>query len=261
MDESFLTGEPFIISKGPGTKVLSGAVNGEAPLRVRATRLAADSRFAQIVRVMQDAEQRRPALRRIGDQLGAWYTPAAITVAGLAWYASGDPLRFLSVVVIATPCPLLIAIPVAIIGAISTAAAGASSCAIPRPSSSSRVPHDDPRQDRHPHRRTTGRERRSLRAAVRARSGVCRWSPRWSNTAVIPWRRRIVRAAAAAGYPLPHVEWIREEPGVGLRAKIGSTDRADHEPRPSSATGRTLPPTAPTGLECVVMIDGCYAAC
>ena len=85
-------------------------------------RSPADSRYAQIMRVMQEAEQRRPNLRRIGDQLGAWYTPLALTVAALAWWASGDPVRFLSVVVIATPCPLLIAIPVAIIGAISTAA-------------------------------------------------------------------------------------------------------------------------------------------
>ena len=173
MDESFLTGEPFIISKGPGTKVLSGAVNGEAPLRVRATRLAADSRFAQIVRVMQDAEQRRPALRRIGDQLGAWYTPAAITVAGLAWYASGDPLRFLSVVVIATPCPLSDRDP----GRdhrrdLHGRAPGRHRARSGGPRAARAVPHDDPRQDRHAHRRTTGRERRSLRAAVRARSGV-----------------------------------------------------------------------------------------
>src|SRR5579859_1198864 len=122
MDESYLTGEPFTISKGPGSHVLSGAVNGEASLVIRATRIAADSRYAQITRVMREAEQRRPALRRIGDQLGALYTPLALLVAVGAWWATGNPIRFLSVVVVATPCPLLIAIPVAIIGAISRAA-------------------------------------------------------------------------------------------------------------------------------------------
>ena len=122
MDESYLTGEPFSISKGPGAMVLSGSVNGESSLEVRTTKVAADSRYARIMRVMQEAEQRRPNLRRIGDQLGAWYTPLALALAGLAWWWSGDPIRFLSVVVVATPCPLLIAIPVAIIGAISTAA-------------------------------------------------------------------------------------------------------------------------------------------
>src|SRR4029453_11660859 len=122
MDESYLTGEPFTMSKGPGTPVFSGSINGDASLTIRATRTAADSRYAQIMQVMQDAEQRRPTLRRIGDQLGSGYTPLALAIAGLAWYASGDAIRFLSVVVVATPCPLLIAIPVAIIGAISTAA-------------------------------------------------------------------------------------------------------------------------------------------
>ena len=72
MDESYLTGEPFQISKGPGAAVLSGAINGDAALVVRATKVAADSRYARIMQVMQEAEQRRPALRRLGDQLGAW---------------------------------------------------------------------------------------------------------------------------------------------------------------------------------------------
>jgi P-type E1-E2 ATPase len=122
MDESFLTGEPFSVHKGPGSRVLSGARNSDSGLVIRATRTAADSRYAQIVKVMRDAEQHRPQLRRIGDQIGAWYTPFALAVALLAWWISGSPLRFLSVVVIATPCPVLIGIPVAIIGAVSTAA-------------------------------------------------------------------------------------------------------------------------------------------
>jgi P-type E1-E2 ATPase len=68
------------------------------------------------------AEQNRPRLRRLGDQLGAIYTPVAVTIALIAWIMTGDPVRFLAVLVVATPCPLLIAIPVAIIGAISLCA-------------------------------------------------------------------------------------------------------------------------------------------
>ena len=75
MDESYLTGEPFTVPKSPGTRVLSGAVNGDSPLTIRASRVSADSRFAQIMQVMQQAEQRRPVLRRIGDQLGAGTRP------------------------------------------------------------------------------------------------------------------------------------------------------------------------------------------
>lgn len=122
MEESYLTGEPFKIKKLPGSGVLSGAINGDSPLTIIVDRLSADSRYAQIVKVMEAAEKDRPQLRRIGDRLGAWYTIVALTMALFAWLISSDPVRFLSVLVIATPCPLLIAIPVAIIGAISQAA-------------------------------------------------------------------------------------------------------------------------------------------
>lgn len=122
MDESFLTGEPYTMSKAPGAEVISGAVNGEHALTIEATRPAADSRYARIMKVMRETEQRRPRMRRMGDTLGAWYTPLAVSIALAAWLVSGDPVRFLAVLVVATPCPLLIAIPTAIIGAISLAA-------------------------------------------------------------------------------------------------------------------------------------------
>ncbi len=122
MDESYLTGEPFLISKAPGSEVLSGSINGPSSLTIKATRLAQDSRYAKIMQVMSESEQKRPRMRRLADQLGAWYTPLAVLIAILAWLASGDAVRFLAVLVIATPCPLLIAIPVAIIGSISLCA-------------------------------------------------------------------------------------------------------------------------------------------
>jgi len=122
MDESYLTGEPYQMSKTPGSTVLSGALNGETALTLRADKLAVDSRYAKIMEVMRASEQRRPRLRRLGDQLGALYTPLAVAIAGLAWAVTGLPIRFLAVLVVATPCPLLIAIPVAIIGSISLSA-------------------------------------------------------------------------------------------------------------------------------------------
>lgn len=122
MDESYLTGEPFMIDKAPGSEVISGAINGDANLTIRATKLAQDSRYSQILHVMTETEQKRPHIRRLADKLGAWYTPIAIVIAVFAWMISGDPVRFLAVLVIATPCPLLIAIPVAIIGSISLCA-------------------------------------------------------------------------------------------------------------------------------------------
>ncbi len=122
MNESYLTGEPYLLPKAPGSTVLSGAINGDGALTVQAEKTAIDSRYAKIMQVMRDSEQRRPQLRRLGDQIGAVYTPLAIVIAVLAWAWSGDALRFLGVLVIATPCPLLIAIPVAIIGSVSLAA-------------------------------------------------------------------------------------------------------------------------------------------
>ncbi len=122
MDESYLTGEPFQITKTSGSAVISGAINGESALTIRATRPARDSRYAKIMEVMRESEEKRPKLRRLGDQVGAIYTPVAVVIAIIAWAASGEAVRFLAVLVIATPCPLLIAIPVAIIGSISLCA-------------------------------------------------------------------------------------------------------------------------------------------
>ncbi len=122
MDESYLTGEPYVITKSLGSAVLSGAINGEDALVVQATKTAADSRYSQIVGILAEAEQNRPRMRRMADRLGAWYTVLALAMGILGWVISGDPERFLAVMVIATPCPLLIAVPVAIVGGISLSA-------------------------------------------------------------------------------------------------------------------------------------------
>ncbi len=122
MDESYLSGEPYQVPKSVGSSVMSGAINGLTVIKIRVTHRAADSRYAKIMQVMQDSAQRKPNLRRLGDLLGAWYTPVALIIALLAWWLSGDVIRFLAVLVVATPCPLLLGIPIAVIGTISLAA-------------------------------------------------------------------------------------------------------------------------------------------
>lgn len=122
MDESFLTGEPYQVQKAPGSSVISGAMNGESVLLIRATVLPVDSRYQKIAQVIESQASKHVPMKRLGDMLGAWYTPFALFIALIAWFFSGDAHRFLSVIVIATPCPLLIAIPIALIGAISSAA-------------------------------------------------------------------------------------------------------------------------------------------
>lgn len=122
MDESFLTGEPYQVEKAPGVTVISGAKNGPALLEIEVQRRPQDSRYAQIMKVLAESEMRKPKARRLGDRIGAWYSPMALVFALLAWYFTGDSQRFLAVIVVATPCPLLIAIPVALIGSIARAA-------------------------------------------------------------------------------------------------------------------------------------------
>lgn len=256
MDESYLTGEPFTISKGPGTDVLSGALNGDSSLVIRATKVAADSRYAQIMRVMQDAEQRRPNLRRIGDRLGAWYTPIAVGVAALAWWRNGDPIRFLSVVVVATPCPLLIAIPVAIIGAISTAARRG--VIVKDPAALEQLTLCRTMILDKTGTLTFGRPTLSqeIYAAPFSRETVLPMVAALEQYSRHPLAAAIVRAAGDR--PLPEVAWIREEPGTGLRGEVDGasvliTNRAH-------AADFDVPPPEPTGLECVVLVNGRYAA-
>jgi len=122
MDESFLTGEPYKIRKTAGIQVISGALNQGSALTIRADNLPSDSRLARIMQVVQEAEENPPEIRRLADRLGAWYTPLSLLIASAGWTFSGVPERFLAVLVIATPCPLLLAIPISVMGAISLAA-------------------------------------------------------------------------------------------------------------------------------------------
>jgi P-type E1-E2 ATPase len=123
MDESYLTGEPYVIPKTPGSPVLSGAINGTEGLVIRADKTSQDSRYAQIVEVLTKAEAEQPPMRRLADRRGAIHTGIALVLALVGWAISGDPSRFLAVIVIATPCPMMmIGVPIAIIGAIALSA-------------------------------------------------------------------------------------------------------------------------------------------
>jgi heavy metal translocating P-type ATPase len=122
MDESYLTGEPYKMSKAAGSFVLSGAINGNAALTIRANKLPQDSRYSTIMKVMENAENNRPKMRKLADQIGAVFAPLALIFAVITFLVTKSATNFLAVLVVATPCPLLIAIPIAIISAISIAA-------------------------------------------------------------------------------------------------------------------------------------------
>ncbi|MGP5730428.1 heavy metal translocating P-type ATPase [Arthrobacter rhombi] len=121
-DESAVTGESLPVTRAAGEPVPSGAVNGTVAVALRATATAADSQYARIVALVQGAAESRAPLVRLADRYAVPFTLFAYLVGGLAWWLSGDPVRFAEVLVVATPCPLLIAAPVALMGGMSQAA-------------------------------------------------------------------------------------------------------------------------------------------
>jgi heavy metal translocating P-type ATPase len=220
--------------------------------------------------VLQSSEERRPRLRRLADSLGGLYTPLAVAIAAAAWAASGDPIRFLAVLVVATPCPLLIAIPVAIIGAVSLAAKRG--IVIRDPAILERLD--------------------TCRTAIFDKTGTLTYgTPKLTD--VIPMGRRsqdevlalaaslegyskhplaaaVVQAAADRSLQLLDVEALAEKPGQGLTGRVTRPDDG-HQPHEVAITSRQklasvdpagsdrLPPVT-GGLECIVVVNGATEA-
>lgn len=123
VDVARITGEPVPVSASAGVALRSGSLNLEGPLTLRATALARESQYARIVELVRTAQASKSPLQRLADRYAVWFTPVTLLVCAAAWLASGDPERVLAVLVVATPCPLILATPVAIIGGINRAAA------------------------------------------------------------------------------------------------------------------------------------------
>jgi heavy metal translocating P-type ATPase len=259
MDEAYLTGEPYEISKTPGSMVISGAINGEALLVIRAEKLAEDSRYARIMQVMHQTEQQRPKLRRLGDQLGAWYTPIALGVATIAALLSGQSERFLSVVVIATPCPLLLAIPTAIIGAISLAARRA--IIIKNPAVLEQIEKCQTLIFDKTGTLTYGRPTvtEMLCSEGFDRTEVLQLAASLEQYSKHPLASAIVSEAKREGIAVLPVEKISERPGEGLRGTISGHSVQITGRKKVENLKLALPPLE-SGLECLVFIGGQYAA-
>jgi heavy metal translocating P-type ATPase len=263
MNEAFLTGEPFEITKAPGSAVISGAVNGKSALTITASRRAVDSRYAKIMEVMRESEQNQPHLRRLGDQLGAIYTPIAVSIAVLAWVVSGQAVRFLAVLVIATPCPLLIAIPVAIIGSISLAARR--SIVVKNPAVLEQITECRTAIFDKTGTLTYGEPKltEQLIAPGFAQKEVLTLAASLELYSKHPLARAILAAAKAEGLRLQQASHVNEPPGQGLRGTVGgheiqltSRGKLLSQNVPGAAH---LPPIA-GGLECILVIDGKFAA-
>jgi heavy metal translocating P-type ATPase len=122
LDESALTGEPLPVRRTAGGPVRSGTANAGETFDLRASRPASESAYAAIVRLVRDAESQRAPFVRMADRYAAFLLPATMLLAGGAWALSGDPVRALAVLVVATPCPLILAAPIALVSGVSRAA-------------------------------------------------------------------------------------------------------------------------------------------
>ena len=122
LDESALTGESRLANREPGEPVNSGTVNAGAPFDLRAIATAEHSTYAGIVRLVEAAQTSKAPFVRLADRYALLFVPLTLAISGLAWIVSGDPVRALAVLVVATPCPLLLAVPIAIVAGISRSA-------------------------------------------------------------------------------------------------------------------------------------------
>jgi len=263
MDESYLTGEPYLVSKTPGASVISGAINGEEMLVIRADKLPQDSRYARIMKVMEESEQRRPHLRRLGDQLGAIFAPLTLIIAFLTFYLTDDPVRFLAVLVIATPCPLLIAIPITIISAISLAARKGI------------IIRDPVVLERLPTCKTAIFDKTGTLTYGQAELTEVSTLPGFEEKGILqkvasierfskhPLATAIVKAAKKVHLPYLAVEKINEAPGKGLIGHLDDTviqiTSRQKFSQKYPTQGDLLPPLRP-GMECVVLMNGQLAA-
>jgi heavy metal translocating P-type ATPase len=122
LDESALTGESMPVEHAANDPVRSGVLNVGSPFDMRAVTTADQSTYAGIIRLVREAQESKAPFVRLADRYALWFLPITLLVAGIAWLASGDPVRALAVLVVATPCPLILAAPIAIVAGISRAA-------------------------------------------------------------------------------------------------------------------------------------------
>lgn len=262
MDESYLTGEPYVMSKAPGSQVLSGAINGETALTILAEKRPVDSRYAKIMRVMRASEQERPRMRRLADQLGTVYTPVTVVLALAAWGLSGEVVRFLAVLVVATPCPLIIAIPVTVIGSVSLAARRG--VIIKDPAVLEKIRTCSVALFDKTGTLTYGRPKvaATIAAAPFSAPELISIVASLEQYSRHPLAAAIAEEGKRLSVALVEALQVSERPGKGLRGTVAGrhivvTSRKQALTQHPGL--RDALPPATTGMECVVLVDGAYA--
>jgi heavy metal translocating P-type ATPase len=220
LDTSSLTGEAAPVAARAGTTIMSGTLNGFGALRMRTTALAAESQYERIVHLVRTAQASKAPLQRLADRYAIWFTPVTLAACGLAAWVTHDWTRALAILVVATPCPLILATPVAIIGGINRAAKRhiiiRNGGALERLGSAHVAVFDKTGT------LTIGKPRLH---AIRAAPGfdehdVLRWSAAVEEGSSHLLGRVIVDGARAAGMAIPGATESLEAPGQGVAANV-----------------------------------------
>jgi heavy metal translocating P-type ATPase len=242
--------------------VPQGAVNGQAPLELRATAPAAASQYARIVELVRTAQASKAPIQRMADVVAVWFTPLTLLVCVVAWAASGDPARALAVLVVATPCPLILAVPVAIIGGVNRAARrqvivrhGGALEALARVTV---VAFDKTGT------LTVGRPRVQAveTHGTWTRESVLRLAGAVETGSSHLLARTLVEAAHEGVGVLPAAHDVHETPGDGVEGRVDGHDVLVGSRAFLASRGIAMPPTLTeaAGLTAHVAIDGAYAA-
>ncbi len=220
LDESALTGEPLPVRRLPGERLRSGVLNAGPPLRLEARATAERSTYAAIVRLVETARASKAPLVRLADRWALVFLPATLATAGLAWLLSGDPVRALAVLVVATPCPLILAAPVAIVAGISAAARRGvlfkTGGALETLARATTLVFDKTGT------LTTGRARLVgvERCGTLTAEEVLAFAAALDQASAHPLAEAIVTAARERGLALPLPEAVREAPGEGIEGRL-----------------------------------------
>ena len=248
LDESALTGEPLPVQRANGDPVRSGVVNAGGPFEVCATAAAADSTYAAVVRLVHVAERERPPLVRLADRWAFGFLAITLVLGGGAWWATGDVMRALAVLVVATPCPLILAAPIALICGVSRAARRGiivkGGGALERLAQVRTVLFDKTGT------LTTGTPRVSSVETLDERNanGVLRYAASLAQVSQHAVAVAIVAAARSLALPLAMPIQVTEIPGGGLTGLVGDVrimlgsagllEAADMPPPAEGATAR-----------------------
>ena len=220
LDTSSLTGEAAPVSARPGTPLLSGTHNGFGALRVRTTARAAESQYERIVHLVRTAQASKAPLQRLADRYAIWFTPVTLVLCAFAVWMTHDWNRALAILVVATPCPLILATPVAIIGGINRAAKRhiiiRNGGALERLGTAHVAVFDKTGT------LTIGKPRLSAVRVARGfeQTDVLRWSAAVEEGSSHLLGRVIVDGARAAGIAIPRATESLEAPGQGVAANV-----------------------------------------